>query len=49
MNKIGLPILLVVTGIMIGLYPSLPNEIRNFISYIGTIISLYTFTKSLMK
>lgn len=49
MNKIGLPILLVTAGILIGLYPSLPHEIREFISYLGTIIGLYNFAKSLMK
>lgn len=49
MRKIARPTLLVIAGILIGLYPSLPNEIKSFISYLGTIISLYTFTKSLLK
>lgn len=49
MRKIARPTLLVIAGILIGLYPSLPNEMKSFISYLGTIISLYTFAKSLLK
>lgn len=49
MRKIARPTLLVIAGILIGLYPSMPNEMKSFISYLGTVISLYTFAKSLLK
>lgn len=49
MRKIARPTLLVIAGVLIGLYPSIPEEIKFFISYLGTVISLYTFAKSLLK
>ena len=38
MRKIARPTLLVIAGVLIGLYPSIPDEIKSFISYLGTII-----------